>query len=261
MIEKSAIHPIETIHTNALGIVNIMEALRSANRRPSAIVLASTDKVYGEMESTEYNESSPLRGIGLYDAAKLAGDVFARTYHEVFGLPTVVLRLCNLYGPHDYNTDFRLIPKALKNIFGSPEPVAPILYFDSLSHFRDYLYVEDAAQAFLLVASKKQCHGDVFNISAAANASTPEILKTVVEMSADYDALFDKDRAKKILANGISVAVRSNGVGVVTISRQHLDGTKLREAVGFEPQTRFADGLQTTIEFYRSHFDRRSPVG
>ena len=254
VIERSALHPIDTIHTNALGIVNIMEALRSLNHKPAAIVLASTDKVYGEMDTTEYNESSPLRGIGLYDAAKLAGDVFARTYHEVFGLPTVVLRLCNLFGPHDYNTDFRLIPKALTHIFGVAEPIAPILYFDSLSHWRDYLYVEDAAHAFLQVAASERCHGDVFNISATAHAATPEILKTVVEMSAEYEALFDRDRAKKIVANGISVAVRANNVGVLTISRQHLDGSKIREAVGFEPQVRFADGIQRTIEFYRAHY-------
>lgn len=260
VIERSTLHPIDTIRANSFGIVNILEAMRVNNRKPLAVVLSSTDKVYGEMSDEEYREDSPLRGIGLYDAAKLSGDVFARTYHEVYGMPTVVVRLCNLYGPHDYNTDFRLIPRALTSIFRTTEPDAPVLYFDSLSHTRDYLFIDDAVRAFLAVASEPACRGDVFNISASAHASTPEILKTVVELAAAHEAMFDPDRAKKIMANGISVTVRPNSPGVVAIGRQHLDGSKLRDRVGFEPSVRFVDGLQDTIEFYRSYYLRRAAV-
>jgi nucleoside-diphosphate-sugar epimerase len=256
VIEKSANAPLKTIQTNALGTAHLLEALRIGRKEPSAIVIASTDKVYGEMEEDRYSEQSPLRGVGIYDAAKLAGDVFAQTYHQVFGLPTVVVRLCNLFGPHDYNVGFRLFPKALTALFATAEPSTPVLYFNSLNHYRDYLFIDDAVRAFLLVASTPTCEGDVFNISAAHHASTPDIMRLIVEHSADYEALFDKDRAKKIRAHGISVIMENGTSNVVAISRQHLDGSKLAAFTGFVPEVRFAEGLQKTIEFYRSHYER-----
>ena len=256
VIEKSANAPVQTIQTNSIGTAHLLEALRNSRSRPQAIVVSSTDKVYGEMETERYSEQSPLRGVGIYDAAKLAGDVFAQTYHHVFGMPTVVLRLCNLFGPHDYNVGFRLFPKALTSLFASAEPTTPVLYFNSLNHFRDYLFIDDAVRAFLLAASTQSCAGEVFNISAAHHASTPDIMRLIVEQSASYEALFDKDRAKKIRDHGISIVMETGTSNVVAISRQHLDGSKLEAATGFVPEVRFAEGLQRTIEFYRSHYER-----
>lgn len=258
VIEKSANAPVRTIETNALGTAHLLEGVRNSRSEPSAIVISSTDKVYGEMEmeTERYSEQSPLRGVGIYDAAKLAGDVFAQTYHHVFGQPTVVMRLCNLFGPHDYNVGFRLFPKALTSLFSSAEPITPVLYFNSLNHFRDYLYIDDAVRAFLLVASTPSCAGEVFNISAAHHASTPEVMRLIVEQSAAYEALFDRDRAKKICEHGISIVMRNGSSNVVAISRQHLDGSKLEAATGFVPEVRFVEGLQRTVEFYRSHYER-----
>ncbi len=256
VIEKSANAPVQTIQANSLGTAHLLEALRNSRSKPSAIVLSSTDKVYGEMETDRYSEQSPLRGVGIYDAAKLAGDVFAQTYHQVFGMPTVVLRLCNLFGPHDYNVGFRLFPKALTSLFATAEPTTPVLYFNSLNHFRDYLFIDDAVRAFLLVASTPSCAGEVFNISAAHHASTPDIMRLIVEHAASYEALFDKDRAKKIREHGISIVMETGSSNVVAISRQHLDGSKLQAATGFVPEVRFAEGLQRTVEFYRSHYER-----
>lgn len=256
IIETSASSPIQTIQTNSVGTAHLLEALRNARCQPSAIVLSSTDKVYGEMEHETYSEQSPLRGVGIYDAAKLAGDVFAQTYHQVFGMPTVVLRLCNLFGPHDYNVGFRLFPKALTSLFSSAEPQIPVLYFNSLNHWRDYLYIDDAVRAFLVVASTPACAGQVFNISAVHHASTPDIMRLIVEQAAAYEGLFDRDRAKKIHEQGISVVMASGTSNVVAISRQHLDGSKLESATGFVPEVRFAEGLQKTVEFYRAHYER-----
>lgn len=256
VIETSAGSPLATIQTNSLGTAHVLEALRTCRTQPSAIVLSSTDKVYGEMEHDMYSEQSPLRGVGIYDAAKLAGDVYAQTYNHVFGMPTVVLRLCNLFGPNDYNVGFRLFPKALTALFANAEPQTPVLYFNSLNHWRDYLYIDDAVRAFLLVACTPSCAGEVFNISAVHHASSPEIMRSIVEQSAAYEALFDRDRAKKIKEHGISIVMGNGTSNVVAISRQHLDGSKLQSFTGFSPEVRFAEGLQKTIEFYRSHYER-----
>jgi nucleoside-diphosphate-sugar epimerase len=253
VIEHSTEHPVDTIQTNVLGVVKLLEAIRQSKWKPSAIVFASTDKVYGQMETPSYSEDSPLRGIGVYDAAKLAGDVFARTYNEVFGIPSVVLRLCNVFGPHDHNTSFRLIPKALTKIFAKCEPEPPTLYYDSLNHWRDYLYVDDAVDAFLLVGSLPECHGQVYNVSAAIHAPTPQILRDVVAVAAEVERGTDLARSEHIDRNGIQVEMRTGNSAVVAIDRQHLDGSKLC-ALGFSPHTEFRDGLLKTVRFYRQHY-------
>lgn len=251
VIECSTQHPVDTIETNALGVVNLLEALRHAPWRPKSITFASTDKVYGEMGTSSYSEESPLRGIGVYDAAKLAGDVFARMYSEVFGLPTVVIRLCNVFGPHDHNVAFRLIPKALSRIYRGDDPEPPVLYYDSLNHWRDYIYVDDAVDAFLLVGSRNRCRGHVYNVAAATHAPTAQILKDLVDCAAALEASHDPKRRAAIERNGIRIEMRNGVPGVVAIDRQHLDGSKLR-ALGFAPKTSFADGLARTVAFYRS---------
>lgn len=253
VIEHSTEHPVDTIETNVLGVVKLLEAIRQSHWRPKSIVFASTDKVYGQMETPSYSEDSPLRGIGVYDAAKLAGDVFARTYNEVFGLPSVVLRLCNIYGPHDYNVTFRLVPKALTKIFAKFVPEPPTLYYDSLNHWRDYLFVDDAVDAFLLVAALSECHGQVYNVAAAVHAPTPEILRDVIACAAAVEHEHDTTRSNQIANNGIQVEMRNRHSGVVAIDRQHLDGSKLC-ALGFRPSTAFHDGLEETVRFYRRYY-------
>jgi nucleoside-diphosphate-sugar epimerase len=154
-IEAAIGDPYATIMANTMGFVNFAEAARRLpkDERP-VVLLSSTDKVYGESEQLPYDEEkSELRGVGVYDAAKLAADIFAGMYHQALGLDTIVLRMCNLFGPYDFNTDYRLIPKAMRNIFRDHD--APELYFSSLHHYRDYLYVEDAARAFLLLGREE----------------------------------------------------------------------------------------------------------
>src|SRR5690606_34215917 len=98
-------------------------------------------------------------------------------------------------------------PKALTAIYGEETPRPPVLYFESLDHFRDFLYVEDAVRALLLVASTEACQGDVFNALACTHGSTPEILKRIVEACDLYEREIDPGRAQKIVANGITIAM------------------------------------------------------
>ncbi len=219
------------------------------------IFLSSTDKVYGEMEGDSYFEHlTPLRGIGVYDSAKLAADVFSRTYHEAFGLPTVTLRMCNIFGPYDFNSGYRLLPRAMKNIFGAPDPVAPELYFDAIEHHRDYLYVDDLVNAIILLAHGSVCRGEVYNLAGGTYLSTPTMLRTIVELSANVERDYDAGRAEKILRNGIAVRVSANASTVHAISKQHLNGEKLVNDTGFQPGESFTDALLETIRFYREYF-------
>ena len=255
VIEKAIENPSETIETNTIGLVNILESVRRHGLSPLRIVHASTDKVYGEMSGEPYDEEkTPLRGIGIYDSSKLAADLFTRTYHEVYGLPTVVLRLCNIFGPSDFNTKHRLIPRALTSIYGQSSPRPPELYFDSIEHWRDYLYIDDLIRAFLHVAFRHECSGETFNLAAVKFASTPEMLKIVVQTAAEIEREFDPARADQILAGGIAIRVRPNDSAVLTISKQRLNSSKLTRMTEFEPSVSFLEGLSRTIRAYREHY-------
>ncbi|MEN9309332.1 MAG: hypothetical protein RL173_3264 [Fibrobacterota bacterium] len=255
VIEKAVESPYDTVLANTLGWVNVMESARTAPFKPDVVFLSSTDKVYGEMDGHAYQEdSTPLRGIGVYDAAKLAADVLGKTYSEVFGLPTVVLRMCNLFGPGDFNTGYRLIPKAMRNLFAGKDPVGPELYFDAIDHRRDYLYIDDAVRAILLLSMHPACRGDVFNLRAAEYTTTPHLLRTLVLAAAEIVRESDPQRADQIVHNGIVVKVRESETKVVTIKNQHLDGNKITLATGFIPEIEFKEGLRRTIKAYRTFY-------
>lgn len=257
IIEMAAADPLGAIGTNTMGIVNILEAIRNRAKlyEPPIVVLASTDKVYGETSESSYVEETPLNGVGIYDAAKLAADVMARTYGEVYKLPTVVLRFCNLFGPYDFNTSYRLIPRALAAFYSGRQPEPPVLYYDSLEHTRDYLYVGDAVRALLLLGSSEACRGGVFNAPSCFHASTPEVLKLLIEVAASEERHYDRTRAAQILTNGIRVEVRQEPT-VIAIKRQQMNAVKIEEATGFKPSVGKLEALVRTVRFYRAYYSR-----
>jgi nucleoside-diphosphate-sugar epimerase len=258
-VEKAMQDPYATILANTMGYVNMAEAVRlmPVNERP-VLLYSSTDKVYGESEDLPYDEQkSELRGVGVYDAAKLAADIFSGTYHQALGLQTVVLRMCNLFGPYDFNIDYRLIPKAMRNIFLGHD--APELYYGSLNHHRDYLYVEDAARAFMLLAREAACRGHVFNLPGVRYSATPDIVRDVVASLATMQEEAQRTGGDPRLANlvwGRFIRLTDAVSGVVTISKQHLSGTKIKSYTGFTPEVSFSEGLRRTILFYHGYFNQ-----
>lgn len=252
VIEKALNSPYETILANTMGFVNLAEGARllPEEKRP-VVIYSSTDKVYGEAEVLPYTETSNLGGIGVYDSAKLAADIFAGTYHKALGVPTIVLRMCNLFGPYDYNIDYRLIPKALRNIFRESE--GPELYLNAREHFRDYIYVEDAARAFMMLAENDRCKGRVYNLPGVIHSATPDVLASVVETVVKMqDEAYDKDPASQLGTHKWSRSIRvvPSDPKLIVISKQNLDGSRIREEAGFEPEVSFRQGLKNTISFY-----------
>jgi nucleoside-diphosphate-sugar epimerase len=260
VIEKALNSPYDTIMANTMGFVNLAEAARLLPEEERPVILySSTDKVYGEAKQLPYTEDSDLGGVGVYDSAKLAADIFAGTYHKALGVPTVVLRMCNLFGPYDFNIDYRLIPKALRNIFRDGE--APELYLNALEHFRDYIYVEDAARAFMVLAEQNCCRGRVYNLPGVHHASTPDVLTTITETVAamqDDEQNRHPDSQFANLKWSRSIRVVPSDPKLIVISKQHLDGTRIRDEAGFEPEVGFRDGLKNTIRFYSWLFCRET---
>jgi dTDP-D-glucose 4,6-dehydratase len=180
----------------------------------------------------------------------MAADVLAESYAEVFGVNVIIVRLCNLMGPYDFNIDFRLIPKSMKSIYCDGQP--PELYFHSLDHWRDYLYIDDAVRAMLLLAKEKECHGEIYNMPGCKFISTPTMVKEIVNKTAEIEKRSNGTIAKKILDQGAKIVMGK--AKHVVIEKQHLSGEKIKDAIGFEPEIDFEEGLEKTILSYREYF-------
>jgi len=260
-IERAIADPYGTIVANTMGFVNLAEGARLCpeNKRPT-VVYASTDKVYGEAQVLPYTEDTELSGVGIYDASKLCADILSKTYFRALGVPTVVLRMCNIFGPYDLNCNYRLFPKAMRNIFRDGE--SPELYMNSVEHFRDYLFVEDAVRAYFHIARDPKCHGRVYNLPGARHISTPDVLREIVKFVGEF-----QDRAVECAPDSPiarhewnrSIRIVPSDPNLITISKQHLDGTRIETETGFTPMTDFKTGLHATAEFYLWYFSHIAP--
>jgi CDP-glucose 4,6-dehydratase len=232
--------PRETFETNVLGTWNVMEACRE--QEVGRVVFASSDKAYGASERLPYREDYPLAAVHTYDASKAAADVIARSYWHSYEVPVAVTRFANLYGGGDLNFS-RLIPEAVSAVLDGRRP---IVRSDGTPQ-RDFLYVEDAARAYLAIAAALDdgpARGEAFNAGGDSPHSVAEVLGLIAE----------------IAATGMEPDFRGSGSLEGEIDRQFVDSTKLREMTGWRPEVDLSDGLRRTIEWYREHPEVRAPA-
>jgi CDP-glucose 4,6-dehydratase len=230
--------PRETFEVNVLGTWNVLEACREQG--VGRVVFASSDKAYGSSDDLPYREDQPLRAVHTYDASKAAADVLARSYWHSYDVPVAVSRFANLYGGGDLNFT-RLVPEAVS---AALDGRAPVIRSDG-SPERDFLYVEDAATAYLAIAAaldEGAARGEAFN----AGGDRPHTVAEVVGLIAE-------------LAGGVEPDIRGSGNPAGEIDRQYVDSTKLRETTGWAPRTALREGLQRTIDWYREHPEARAP--
>ncbi|HOR85789.1 MAG TPA: GDP-mannose 4,6-dehydratase [Bacillota bacterium] len=225
-------NPLSTFNSNIMGTCSLLEACR---RSPlvKKIIVASSDKAYGDQEVLPYNEEMPLKGRHPYDVSKSCADLIAQAYHKTYGLPVCITRCGNLYGGGDLNFN-RIIPQTIKSVLNGE---APVIRSDG-TFIRDYIYVEDAAMAYIFLSEKmdnSKLHGEAFNIST-------EVRFTVLELVNKILVLMDSDLDPVILNQG------SN-----EIKKQYLSTKKIRETLGWKPQYTIDEGLKLTIDWYREY--------
>jgi CDP-glucose 4,6-dehydratase len=225
--------PIPTFETNIEGTWVLLEACREAG--VELIVVASSDKAYGPHEQLPYTEDSALQPVFPYDVSKAATDLIARSYWHTYRLPVAVTRFANLYGGGDRNFS-RLIPETVTAVLdGRP----PIIRSDG-SPERDFLHVEDAAQAYLAVAgalSKGEVGGEAFNAGWGRPHPVREVIDLICELG----------------PGDVQPDYQGAGNPSGEIDRQYLDSTKIREGIGWEPAVDLREGLERTLEWYGSH--------
>jgi CDP-glucose 4,6-dehydratase len=234
--------PVPTFEANIRGTWTVLEACRRAGMKRT--IVASSDKAYGAHEELPYRESFPLQPSFPYDVSKAAADLLARSYWHTFELPVAVTRFANLYGGGDFNLS-RLVPEA---VVAAIEGRRPVVRSDGTPE-RDFLYVEDAAEAYLAICDlldDGRGAGEAFN----AGSGAPRPVLEVVELICD------------LTGTDVTPDVRGSGTPAGEISRQWVDASKLRALTGWAPRTPLKEGLRRTIAWYREYLpqSRRAPA-
>jgi CDP-glucose 4,6-dehydratase len=225
--------PLSTWEANIRGTYLLLEACRT--QAVQRVIVASSDKAYGPSAQLPYTEQHALQPVFPYDVSKAATDLIARSYWHTYGLPVATTRFANLYGGGDRNTS-RLIPEAIAAALAGR---APVIRSDG-SPERDFLYVEDAADAYLAIADALDAgaaRGEAFN----AGGDAPHAVRDVVALVC------------RLAGTDVEPDVRGTGTPDGEIDRQYVDSTKLRETTGWRPRVGLEDGLARAIAWYRSH--------
>ncbi|MBY8914791.1 GDP-mannose 4,6-dehydratase [Bacillus sp. YC2] len=228
-------NPISTFEANILGTWNVLEACR---KHPliKRVIVASSDKAYGDQPNLPYDENMPLQGKHPYDVSKSCADLLSHTYFNTYGLPVCITRCGNLYGGGDLNFN-RIIPQTIRLVLNGE---APEIRSDG-TFIRDYFYIEDAVQAYLLLAEKMEelgLAGEAFNFSN-------EIQLTVLELVEKILKTMDSDLKPKVLNQGSH-----------EIKHQYLSAEKARKLLNWTPAHTIDDGLEKTIEWYKAFFQK-----
>lgn len=233
--------PVPTFKANIQGTWNILEAARESSTNIS-IVVASSDKAYGEHVKLPYKEEAALQALHPYDASKACADILSRTYAHTHALNVAVTRCANIYGPGDQNFS-RIIPDTIRSAVLGREPV---IRSDG-TPLRDYVFIEDIVKAYLLLAkglylNKNRISGEAFNFGSGKPISVLKLVQVIISLS-----------GKRWLSARILSKTKIKG----EIDKQYLSSAKARRVLGWRPRYPLSKGLEKTIAWYRSYLEGR----
>lgn len=223
-------NPISTFETNIGGTWSLLEACRRSPKIEQ-VIIASSDKAYGDQEKLPYDETTPLQGQHPYDVSKSCADLIAHTYAVTYGLPLMVTRCGNFYGGGDLNWN-RIIPGTIRFIHHDQPP---IIRSDG-KYVRDYFYVEDGAAAYMLLAEKlaenPALKGEAINFSNELQITVLELVEKIL----------------KLMGSTLQPEIRNETSNEIRM--QYLDATKAHRLLGWKPLFSLDEGLKRTIKWY-----------
>jgi dTDP-glucose 4,6-dehydratase len=226
-VDRSILGAADFVMTNVVGTQTLLEsALQTGIDR---FVHVSTDEVYGSIEQGSWNEEQPLEPNSPYSASKASSDLIARAYHRTHGLPVVVTRCSNNYGPYQFPE--KVIPLFVTNLVDGAE----VPLYGEGANVRDWLHVDDHCHGIHLVLAGGR-PGEVYNIGGGTELSNKELTGLLLEATGT-----DWDRVRRV----------TDRLGHDL--RYSVDWTKIRDELGYEPQVDFVEGLAQTVEWYRTH--------
>ncbi len=237
IVGKGLIDPKGTFETNVQGTWNILEAARNFSPQLLSIVVASSDKAYGEAKILPYDESFPLHGDGPYDVSKSCTDLISQSYGKTYNLPVSIARCGNIYGPGDTNWS-RIVPGTFNSLLTKQTPV---LRSDG-TFLRDYIFVKDVVNAYLVLALKQAdlAPGEAFNFSHDRAYSVLEIYSEICQV------VLQKYLEPMVL-NSVTHEIHD----------QHLTSSKAKEKLGWEAKYSLESGLKESLPWYRELIARK----
>ena len=230
--------PLDTFETNIKGTWNLLEACRQIGG-VSRVVVASSDKAYGDQLVLPYDETTPLQGEHPYDVSKSCADLICRTYYVSYSVPVCITRCGNFYGGGDLNFN-RIVPDTIRSTLRDKQVV---LRSDG-SYIRDYFYVKDGVLAYLHLAEqmdRKEVLGEAFNFSNELQISVRGMVDHVLK-------LMGKSHLEPVVLN------RANN----EIKHQYLSADKARKMLGWESKYPLEEGLKETIERYKKFLNEEN---
>jgi CDP-glucose 4,6-dehydratase len=228
-------NPLSTFESNVRGTWVMLEACR---RSPLVrqIIVASSDKAYGDHDVLPYTEDAPVLGQHPYDVSKSCADLIARSYAKSFGLPVCVTRCGNFYGGGDLNWN-RLVPGTIRSVLRNERPV---IRSDG-KYIRDYIYVDDGSRAYTLLAeqlgARPELAGEVFNFSYERQMDVMALVQAIL----------------RAMGSTLTPDVRNEATN--EIRNQYLDASKAKAVLGWKPAYTLEESLGATIDWYRRYFN------
>lgn len=237
-VDRSIENPAIFLETNIMGTAVLMDACRKYGIQRYHQV--STDEVYGDLPLDRpdlfFTETTPIHTSSPYSSSKASADLLVLAYHRTYGLPVTISRCSNNYGP--YHFPEKLIPLMIINaLHDKPLPV----YGDGLN-VRDWLYVEDHCRAIDLILQKGRV-GEVYNVGGHNEMRNIDIVKLICKELGKTESLIHHVMDRKGHDR-----------------RYAIDPTKIHEELGWLPETKFADGIKKTIQWYLDHEDWWQPI-
>lgn len=240
LVEIAFRSPLQTFESNVRGTYNLLEACRRRGSMVQRILVASSDKAYGESEVLPYVETMPLKGRTPYDVSKSCTDLIALSYASSYQLPIVIARCGNVYGGGDLHWS-RIIPGTIRSILRGEPP----LIRSNGKLTRDYLYVQDAVRAYLLMAmnaDRENVRGEAFNFGPKKPSTVLEIVEMLQKIMGSS--------LKPVVLHGASTEIRN----------QVLDSSKALQVLGWSCGCSLEEGLSETIKWYEYYISNSSQL-
>lgn len=258
--------PFSTMETNVRGTYNLLEAFRRHRKDGSKMVLASSDKAYGELPegAKAYDEDMPLEGRGPYDASKSCTDLIAQSYGLTYSLPIAVIRAGNVYGEGDWDMT-RVVPSLVNDLVNG----RPLTISSDGSPIRDYVHVDDIAKGYELAYQNHKVAGPrAYNLSGQNPMSVLEMAEFILDVAktlskspghyvegSRYYARMEQYFSKFAKLNEKTINILGTRKG--EIQTQILNPKRAKKELGWEATVDMWWGIRTMINWAYEHWDKR----
>jgi NAD dependent epimerase/dehydratase len=235
-IPYSYLHPREVFEVNALGTLNMLTAARKFKLK--RFIQASTSEVYGTAKYVPIDENHPLQPQSPYSASKVSADALTRSFYCSFGLPVVIVRPFNTFGPRQ--SERAVIPTIISQALTQDK-----VFIGSIRPRRDFTYVKDTAGGFIKAALSKKAIGEVVNLGTGSDHSIKETIEII----------------ERLLKKKLKIVTQNERIrpGKSEVMVLKSNNRKAKRVIGWRPQYSFAKGLKETIEFISNNIEQYKP--